>query len=1087
MFGRSNNIQNQKKQPVSKDENVRKEAELEEDQKFVQPMGNEAANTELMNEILNEADNRLNISDENIENFRERPDTGKKRRQKPENFLINNLRFGRDSDNSNNINNINNDNFIRSNEIRNDDSSSGDEEDLLNINTDPPKEKKKGKKKPDKEDAKAVLELAEEIAGDDPEGQPDKFPALSTYAEDEDLMSVTGAKKNVRKKGTRSTADKIKPSKAGVDNVKGIEDARWKAEAAERIKQYVNHELPTEEDQEAFRAEELEKLKNWNFTAQKLDKVKKPGKFRKLLSLTAVGMGKLLRAALQVLSLGHFWRVKSMTRFNFTDTNKWQTKKDYRTIPGWEGAKFDSDAASGDEVAADFRRIPTVWSRLTAAKAGEEVEKKGRKEEKPLDPVVSVMIDQPDPNTGQDMVGREFGHAMLGIEYSRRSTISNRYERYKLQYGFYPVGKVVEAKSGTMTMLKHGAVVPGYLSDDFNHKYDVSRSYRAKPEQVNAIFKASEKFAEGGYSYYDRNCVSFVKEMVVNTAHLATGGTIFEKAEVNPSHWGNIGAFGAEAFNQNAQAGLENTLMDLAQAEDQSYQNFGGKRATKQDWVQYRASMKKGSGDKDTFTPGATGDRLRRMEGDDAGEIGSYEFAGALRKKSTGEIVQTLTRISAAVEKAGSKTSKLIWNEILTEKQREQAPVELVSIYDVIPWMGNSLITLSEKIDENIAKKNAGIKNEQNKIKRENIKESHFVSPEDLRDTRKELSRNIGLLNVLLKNYLKNDKRAHQPVLNMISLLNYGIEYVDDMYRNSVRGGMTEDMKANDIRDEMVHTKITVQAGGKKEIFSPTHYESYIQIYKDPKTAIEKYARYKELKKKETDKSPMTKAEKKELSTLARLETLALQFDNAHNYMLEKDAYNQQDIDYAFRLHDRETKGLQTAAEFRGGKDVNEAVRDNYKSASGIYITLFMNKFFRDIREQWMKDPEEGGIADEDGMKFSVVNTWLDKYLSDRVKRKKNGFEMIVRGLYRSMKAAAPNREVDEQALLDKLADVILQICINRNFEDDMEPKASKGYVSLSSAILTIAQNNSCEFTKLVSKMFQNCDLEDSGMELQGW
>ena len=320
----------------------------------------------------------------------------------------------------------------------------------------------------------------------------------------------------------------------------------------------------------------------------------------------------------------------------------------------------------------------------------------------------------------------------------------------------------------------------------------------------------------------------------------------------------------------------------------------------------------------------------------------------------------------------------------------------------------------------------------------------------------------------------------------MISLLNYGIEYVDNLYRESIRGGMTEDMKANDVRDEMAHTKIAVQAGGEKEIFSPTHYESYIQIYKDPKTAIEKYARYKFLNKKVKENSPMTEAEEKELDKLERLETLALQFDNAHNYMIEKDNYNQQDIDYAFRLHDKETKGLQTADEFQGRNDVNEDVRDKYRSASGIYITLFMNKFFRDLKEQWMKDPEEGGVAATDCMKFSIVQTWLDKYLSDRVKRNKNGFEMIIRGLYRSMKAAAPDSEVDEQGLLDRLADMIMQICINRNFEGDYSSKGSMGYISLSSAILSMVKKNSFEFTKLVSKMFQNCDLADSGLELRG-
>ena len=84
------------------------------------------------------------------------------------------------------------------------------------------------------------------------------------------------------------------------------------------------------------------------------------------------------------------------------------------------------------------------------------------------------------------------------------------------------------------------------------------------------------------------------------------------------------------------------------------------------------------------------------------------------------------------------------------------------------------------------------------------------------------------------------------------------------------------------------------------------------------------------------------------------------------------------------------------------------------------------------------------------------------------------------------MKAAAPNSEVDEQGLLDRLADMIMQICVNRNFEGDYTPKGSMGYISLSSAILSIVKKNSFEFTKLVSKLFQNCDLEESGMELRG-
>lgn len=49
----------------------------------------------------------------------------------------------------------------------------------------------------------------------------------------------------------------------------------------------------------------------------------------------------------------------------------------------------------------------------------------------------------------------------------------------------------------------------------------------------------------------------------------------------------------------------------------------------------------------------------------------------------------------------------------------------------------------------------------------------------------------------------------------------------------------------------MIHSNYTIRADNKETAFTPTHYESYIQIYKDPKIAVEKYARLKELREKE--------------------------------------------------------------------------------------------------------------------------------------------------------------------------------------------------------------------------------------------
>ena len=60
MFGKIDKDQNNQ-QPAAKDDNVRQEARLEE--QGVQPMGNEAVNVELMNQMLREAnaDNMLDI------------------------------------------------------------------------------------------------------------------------------------------------------------------------------------------------------------------------------------------------------------------------------------------------------------------------------------------------------------------------------------------------------------------------------------------------------------------------------------------------------------------------------------------------------------------------------------------------------------------------------------------------------------------------------------------------------------------------------------------------------------------------------------------------------------------------------------------------------------------------------------------------------------------------------------------------------------------------------------------------------------------------------------------------------------------
>ena len=1083
MLPRTSSLKN-KQQPVAKDENVRKEAQAEEDVKTVQPMGNEAANVELMEQMLKDANDDISL------------DLGSSNNIVNENFRSGGSKKGRFPDSSLRI-------FNDNNIIRNDTGSDISDESGLNIIS----TSGKPKKKPSKDDEKKALNMAEKIVQGQAPNIDDDFAPLSTYAPDEDMIVETGSKKSAKKKkkGKKSPGQQniINPRpKSKITGLEALdEDARWKSEAVKRMKK-VELASEDEAEQAQFQADEMEKIKNWNFEPVKMKNAKKPSFWRKMGAYTAWGMGKLLGTALQVITLGHYRRAKAAVRFATADTKNWQVIKDTKSIPGWDGAKYKS---KDKDVIADFRRVPTVWSQLTAAKAADTVQSEDGEEEKPLDPTVSIMIEQPKSGSAQAMNSREMGHAFLGIEYSRRSAVSNRYERYKLEYGFYPAGGFSNVSSSMMLML-HNAIVPGQLADDSGHKYDVSRTYPAKPEQVSAILNASEKYAEGGYGFYDRNCTTFVKQMVVDTAHLATGGDIFQQSEVEYSHLANFGLFGASAFDSNSKAGEKNTLMDLAEKDDQTYQNYGNKRVTMKDMGNYFASQKKsGHIINKTFIPGETAERMRRMQGDGTGQIGSFNFADPL-KDEDGDISVGLSRLDEAITKHGEAIQGK-FAEMFSDETRARFPYEINIIINNLSGFGVPLYSLNSKIENRLDKENEG-KSEEEQIQRGDAIEQKYTNADEIRTARQTLSENIEKVNILLNNYFKNDARFHQDLMNMISLLNYGINYLDKLYRFSSRSG-NDTKNITNTREKLNLSIITVRADGHEADFTPTHYESYIQIYKDPKTAVEKYARLKELRAKKKastwthgffniqgrklksklgmeDDEQITYDEAMELRKLERLEDLAEEFDKSHNYMIEKDAYSQQDIDYAFRLHDKETKGLQTRDEVpHGQKDVNEDVRDSYKSASGLYITIFMEKFFHDIKDQWMKEAKDGGISDDDAKNPAVVGPWLDDYLTTRIKRKEKGFQMIVRGIYRSIQAADPNRKVTDKMVLEKLVDVIQQTVLNNSFPTvpGAKPKMAYASINLYAALSGMVQDRS-GFNGIVKSMTRVCQMEEQDKTL---
>ena len=630
---------------------------------------------------------------------------------------------------------------------------------------------------------------------------------------------------------------------------------------------------------------------------------------------------------------------------------------------------------------------------------------------------------------------------------------------------------------------RHNAVLPGQMKDDYDHTYDVSRRYPAKPEQVNAIFQASEKYAEGGYGYYDRNCTTFVKEMVVDTAHLATGGAIFKQAEIQNSDLANAGVFASEAFDPNIKSGVDNIMLNLGNKNDTTYQNYGNKRATRQDWNNYKNSMKNNSSPiKTGYIPAEVGEQLRRMEGDQAGELGSHKPDKLLMNEQK-EVVVSLKKIENAIDKTGSNIQKKI-GEIFTPEQQEQMPYELLTLSQSLSVMGTPLLTLDRQISKNLDKENEGKKDEE-KLRQDEINEEYYITPDELREARAILSDNITKVNILLNNYLKNDKRLHQPLMNLISLLNYGIMYVDTLYQRSALGGLDEKDNPVNIREEMRINEYTIRAGGKEARFTPTHYESYIQIYKDPKIAVAKYAQLKDLQKKKVD-GELSRTQKEELIKLERLESLAKEFDNSHNYMIEKDRYNQQDIDYAFRLRDKETNGLEQRSEVENEESyTNGDIQEKYRSASGIYIALIMDKIFGGMKKQWDKGTKDGGLDLDQADNQVNVQIWLNKFLENRIKEHSNEFQAIVRGLYRSMQARQSDKQFKDQDLLTELSTAIKETVINRHFKGKgRDNKEIYGANYLGMSIDEIVQNKSMDFTKLVTAMIKVCRMEDADKTL---
>ena len=734
-----------------------------------------------------------------------------------------------------------------------------------------------------------------------------------------------------------------------------------------------------------------------------------------------------------------------------------QEKREHDVIPGWDGAKYKKTRTdTGAHILLDQRRVPTVWSRLTAGKAEDG-------NGNPTPPEVTVYFDQPKQASSQNMVGQEMGHSMLGIDYSRYSRFTNRYERYRMQYGFYMAGGFNNVASQN-AMANRNALVPGELHDDYGHMYTVSRRYPATPAQVNSIVKASETYADGGYGYYSRNCTTFVKEMVVDVGKLDTGGAIFEKEASRYTLINNFFRWGGATIDAFLNTSMKSHMAKVSKQEDLSYQGYGNKRLTKEDLKHYNDTNSLFTLHPETYAPAVSAENARRLTGKKSGVLGSYKFAGEMGE-NVQEAMVGLQRLSSAVTDQVSQIAELVPRLLPPEQQDPDngMPEQVLNTIQELYLMADSSIgDLNTEFD--------ALREEQNKP---DAVPSDLFSADRIRACRQQMASEMEKAANMYRDFFRADERLYVPFSNLLSIYELCLDYLDKEYKKADKAPLAQGDLGN-IREEMSKATYRISAGNKEAEFTPTHYESYIQIYNDPKTAVQAYARYQELKARSRDADDedaeeqenagprLSKEERQEFKKLSRMEALAQDFDSAHNYLLEKDAFTQQDIDYVFALKRKEQHGI------RGQN--NEMLKKG-ESAAGIYQSIFLEKIFGGMKQAWFGGEGGGGMPDKDfealtkdpGPKnMKKLAKWLDSFLGGRTEQKQKGMKMIIKGIYRS----APGHTKD--TIQQYMKNMVLDSYLYRIVKNDSSARGTAGSRYFGPAFSIVMGDKKCKFTKLI-------------------
>ena len=648
-----------------------------------------------------------------------------------------------------------------------------------------------------------------------------------------------------------------------------------------------------------------------------------------------------------------------------------QKKRTHKTVPGRKDEEFRDEIVRKDEegedidIYSDVRRGPLVWEKLTAGDPEDP-------------PEVCIMMKQAKRGDKVALKGLDdMGHAMISLTYSRYNKTTKRKERYQLRMGFWPgKGQSIFAPAS----LVNGAVMGGSLQDDGGQAYDVALRYQVKPGDINKILRASEKYADKGYTAFKRNCTTFVIDMA-KTINLPI---VKELEQKNLSLKGVGGALVHMARGANHPGFAVLTGKHMASKMnkmDLSYQNFGQKLYTKEELDRFYKTAQYNDDEIFGYAPGPVGEQMRSAK---SGELSAfYEEDKDLN----------VNEIKNEMRSLGSKIAETAMNEIPEEERTKE---------DQDVW--NNALQIDDYGLDDL------------------IKSGDYTSA-DLKEAHKAIRTAAKKVSDYYKNRLKQKASLNADIMRFLSLCEVLLTIIDQQYRKIIKKEVKGD--AGTLKYDFVNIEkefvFTDKKGVQQKIkVAPGVFEGYLLAGKTVDEAVRDIQRKEELSaREETEKDgenendgeqvkELTGAEKKELKQLKIVYDLADDFSSANRYLLEKEDFDEKDVRYAFK----ELPAMENSSKVL---TANEVTRMEYMP-SATYQAVIFESLLGGIRNLSLdKLPEAVQRAQA-----------LDRYMTDSFKAKPVLSQMILRYF-----AEGQGMEKSIEELKEEFSYLISCICLN--------------------------------------------------------